>query len=61
MSLTIESSNRQEAYVAEVTDTAYQAAIRKGFNGSFLELELELWYALKNVLDDPGIGSAAAK
>ena len=61
MSITTETPNRQEAYVAEVTDTAYQAAIRKGFNGSFLDLELELWYALKNVLDDPGIVPATAK
>ena len=37
----------REAFVARLTTTAYQVALRHGIKGSFAELELDLWHELR--------------
>ena len=39
-----------EGFVGRLTDAAYQVALQQGFRGSFLDLELELWHTLDNVV-----------
>jgi hypothetical protein len=34
---------------AELTQAAYQVALRRGFSGSFVDVELDLWKALSLV------------
>jgi hypothetical protein len=36
-----------EAFLARLTTTAYQVALRHGIKGSFAELELDLWHELR--------------
>jgi hypothetical protein len=40
-----------ESLLAQLTDTAYRVAVRHGIKGSFLDLELGLWQALREVLE----------
>jgi len=37
----------QEERIARLTDAAYRAVIERGYRGSFLELELSLWSAIR--------------
>jgi hypothetical protein len=39
-----------EDFLAELTDTAYRAALRHGLRGSFLDTQLALWRELRGVL-----------
>ena len=39
-----------ESFAAEVTSTAYAVALRHGVEDKWLELELELWKALKETV-----------
>jgi hypothetical protein len=41
----------REAFVARLTTTAYQVALRHGIRGSFAELELDLWHQLRAVCE----------
>jgi hypothetical protein len=34
---------------AQLTEAAYQVALRRGFSGSFIDVELDLWKALSKV------------
>ena len=36
-----------EGLVAELTEAAYGFALRHGFNGTFVEVELGLWHAIR--------------
>ena len=40
-----------EAFLARLTTTAYQVALRHGIKGSFAELELDLWHELRAVCE----------
>jgi hypothetical protein len=40
-----------EEKIAHLTDIAYQVVLERGFRGSFLELELSLWNAIRNAVD----------
>ena len=42
----------REAFLARLTTTAYQVALRHGIKGSFAELELAMWRELRTVCDD---------
>jgi hypothetical protein len=42
--------NASEQLLAELTAAAYQVALRHGFRGSFLDVELDLWRELRAVL-----------
>ena len=50
----------REAFLARLTTTAYQVALRHGIRGSFAELELDLWHELRAVCaqDDSTEGAA---
>jgi hypothetical protein len=37
----------REAFLARLATTAYQVALRHGIRGSFVELELDLWHAVR--------------
>lgn len=39
-----------EEFLGQLTDAAYQVALRHGLRGSFLDVELELWRELRAVL-----------
>jgi hypothetical protein len=41
----------REAFLARLTTTAYQVALRHGIKGSFAELELDLWHELRAVCE----------
>ena len=41
----------REAFLARLTTTAYQVALRHGIKGSFAELELSLWHELRAVCE----------
>jgi hypothetical protein len=43
----------QEELLSRLTDAAYRAALRHGIKGSFIDLQLELWQKLREVLDAP--------
>jgi len=43
-------SEGTEEFLAELTDTAYRVALRQGFVGSFIQFQLDLWSALRAVL-----------
>ena len=48
-SLLIEA-RRTEELLAELTEAAYRAALRHGLKGSFVEAEMDIWKALRGVL-----------
>jgi hypothetical protein len=39
-----------EDFLARLTETAYRVALEHGFTGSFLDLQLDLWSALRGVV-----------
>jgi hypothetical protein len=41
------SVNREEEFLARVTDIAYQAILERGLPGSFLDAELALWERIR--------------
>jgi hypothetical protein len=43
------AESRREDFLARLTDAAYQEALRRGFNDSFLDVRLDLWKALRRV------------
>jgi hypothetical protein len=46
MIATVRETDR-EAFLARLTTTAYQVVFRRGFKGSFADLELDLWRSLR--------------
>ena len=47
----IEHETGREAYLARLTTAAYEAALRHGIRGSFADLELSLWRALRTAVE----------
>jgi hypothetical protein len=45
-----EADRHSEEYLAELTDAAYRVALRHGLKGAFVDVELELWRALRHVV-----------
>jgi hypothetical protein len=41
----------RESFLARLTTTAYQVALRHGIKGSFAVLELDLWHELRAVCE----------
>jgi hypothetical protein len=39
-----------EDFLARLTDAAYRVSLKHGFQGSFLDVQLELWSALRGVV-----------
>jgi hypothetical protein len=44
-------SQKQEEQIAELTEAAYHAVLERGYRGSFLELELSLWDAVRKSVE----------
>lgn len=44
----------REAFLARLTTTAYEVALRHGIKGSFVELELALWHELRAICERDG-------
>ncbi len=44
----------REEWIAHLTDSAYRAVLERGFKGSFLELELSLWHAVRAAVELAG-------
>jgi hypothetical protein len=42
---------RREDNIAHLTETAYRAVLERGYPGSFLELELSLWNAIRHAVE----------
>jgi len=40
-----------ESFLAELTDAAYRVALKHKIQGSFLDVELDLWSALRIVVE----------
>jgi uncharacterized membrane protein len=40
-----------EEFLAELTDAAYRTALHHGLAGNFLDAQLDIWSALRGVLD----------
>jgi hypothetical protein len=39
-----------EDFLARLTDAAYRVSLKHGFSGNFIDLQLELWSTLRNVV-----------
>ncbi len=39
-----------EEFLGDLTDAVYRVALRRGFRGSFIQVQLDLWNALREVL-----------
>ena len=50
-----------DTFVAELTRAAYHVALRHGAAGMWLDLELELWYALADTVKQWGQKSPLAR
>ncbi len=42
----------QEEFLGKLTNAAYQIVLKAGINKPFLEVELELWNSLRQVMKD---------
>lgn len=51
----------REAFVARLTTTAYQVALRHGIRGSFAALELDLWRELRAACEREESGEGGAR
>lgn len=49
MLATTPSTASREDWLAELTEAAYRSVLASGFRGSFLDLELSLWQAIRQV------------
>ena len=47
MTAPIRALQIEEEFLAEVTDLAYQALLRQGLRGSFLDVQLGLWAQIR--------------
>lgn len=43
-------TNRGDELAEQVADRVYQAVLRRGFSGSFVDLRLDLWHAMRGAL-----------
>ena len=46
-----QSLNNLEEQIAQLTQVAYHAVLERGFRGSFLDLELSLWKAIRQAVE----------
>jgi hypothetical protein len=43
--------DEREQHIADLTEIAYRAVLERGYQGSFLELELSLWQAIRQSVE----------
>jgi hypothetical protein len=48
-------SEGREDDIARFTETAYRAVLNCGFRGSFLDLELSLWHAIRQAVEQQAV------
>jgi hypothetical protein len=48
-------SEGRENDIARFTETAYRAVLERGFRGSFLDLELSLWHAIRQAVEQQAV------
>jgi hypothetical protein len=41
----------REDWIADLTQVAYRSVLDRGFRGSFLDLELSLWHAIRAAVE----------
>jgi len=41
----------REDWIAELTQVAYRSVLDRGYRGSFLDLELSLWHAIRHAVE----------
>lgn len=41
----------REDWIAELTQVAYRSVLDRGYRGSFLDLELSLWHAIRRAVE----------
>ena len=41
----------REEQIAHLTESAYHAVLERGYRGSFLELELSIWKAIRHAVE----------
>jgi hypothetical protein len=51
VSINQEAASIAEHLLAELTEAAYEVALRHGIKGPFIDVELDLWRELRAVLD----------
>ena len=54
------TQSEREEFLAELTDAAYRVALQHRFEGSFLDVELDLWKALRSAYASHRIPVVAA-
>ncbi|MFO0926048.1 MAG: hypothetical protein U0736_03290 [Gemmataceae bacterium] len=59
MSQNTSTPTRTDELLAELASAAYRAAQRQGFQGAFIDAELDMWHALRAVLGSPAAVPAA--
>ncbi len=47
---------RKEEFLAKLTTAAYGVALRHGLRGSFLDAQMEIWFALREILQGEHFG-----
>ncbi len=50
----------REEKIARLTEAAYHAVLARGFRGSFLDLELSLWGAIRQAVEQDQLAESAA-
>jgi hypothetical protein len=48
MTAPINPAQIEEEFLAHITDIAYQALLREGLRGSFLDVQLRLWARIRS-------------
>jgi hypothetical protein len=51
----------REDWIAELTQVAYHSILDQGFRGSFLDLELSLWRAVRQSVDSITVETRAVR
>ncbi len=44
----------QDELIARVTDIAYRKLLERGIQGSFVDLQLDLWYQMRGAFEQAG-------
>src|SRR5262249_31948867 len=50
----VPNPDRHEDLLAELAEAAYRVALRHGIKGSFIDVEIDLWHGLREVLRKAG-------
>jgi len=51
VAINLEWHEQREEKIARLTEAAYQAILQRGFRGSFIDLELSIWGAIRQAVE----------